>query len=112
MKDRAEIILWAGHRLSALLLAPLVLIHLATMIIAIQGGLSAEEVLSRTKGSVLWAGFYGVFVVAASVHGAIGLRTVVQEKLAWRGGSLDFAAAAVFAGLIYLGLRAVAGVVT
>ena len=42
------------QRLSAMVLAPLVVVHLGTMIYAIQDGLSAAEILSRTKGSYFW----------------------------------------------------------
>ncbi|MEM9580616.1 MAG: succinate dehydrogenase, partial [Pseudomonadota bacterium] len=64
--------LYMLQRITALLMAPLVLGHLAVMIYAIQGGLSAEEILGRTQGSALWFAFYGSFVVSVSVHGAIG----------------------------------------
>ena len=45
--------LYLAQRLSAMVMAPLVLGHLAVMIYAVRGGLSAEEVLSRTQGSIL-----------------------------------------------------------
>ena len=37
------------QRISALIMAPLVLVHLAVIVYAIQGGLTAEEILSRAK---------------------------------------------------------------
>ena len=46
---------------------------------ATQKGLSATDILARTRGSIAWAVFYGLFVVAASVHAPIGLRTVLAE---------------------------------
>ena len=49
------------------------------MIYAIQGGLSAAEILGRTQGSIAWALFYGTFVVAVSVHASIGLRVIVAR---------------------------------
>jgi fumarate reductase subunit C len=58
------------------------------MIYAIQGGLSTAEILSRTQGSVFWFLFYGLFVVAASVHGAIGLRVIVHEMSGLKGWGL------------------------
>ena len=60
-------------------MAPLVLVHLGVMIYAIQGGLTADEILGRTQGSLLWALVYGAFVVAVAVHGAIGLRAIAYE---------------------------------
>ena len=49
--------LYILQRLTALIMAPLVLGHLALMIYAVQGGLSASEILGRTQGSVFWALF-------------------------------------------------------
>ena len=81
--------LYMMQRISALLMAPFVLGHLAVMIYAIQGGLSAAEILGRTQGSILWFLFYGGFVVAVSVHGAIGLRTIAYEWGGLKGTALE-----------------------
>lgn len=94
-----------------MILAPLVLIHLAVILWAVQDGLTAAEILGRTRGSVLWGGFYGLFVVAAAIHGPIGLRTVIREMSPWRDRSLDMAMALFGLVLLGLGLRAVAAVV-
>ena len=103
--------LYLLQRLSAMLLAPLVLAHLALIVYAVRGGLSAAEILSRTQGSLFWALFYGLFVIAAAVHAPIGLRNVLREWTPWHGQSLDWAMLG-FAGLLaVLGLRAVAAVV-
>ncbi|MGQ9368173.1 hypothetical protein [Azospirillum sp. ST 5-10] len=111
MNARRELRLYAWQRLSAMVLAPLVLIHLATILVAVRGGLSADEILARTEGSLLWGGFYGLFVAAAAVHGAIGLRGVVREWTGWRGRGLDAAALAFALLVLALGARAVAAVV-
>ena len=58
--------LYLLQRITALAMAPLVLGHLAVMIYAIQGGLSAAEILGRTQGSLAWFLFYGLFVLAVS----------------------------------------------
>ena len=102
--------LYMVQRISALIMAPLVLMHIAVMIYAIQGGLSAAEILGRTQGSVLWFLFYGTFVVAVSIHAAIGLRTVLFEWAGLRGTALNAAAWAVLALLLILGMQAVYGV--
>ncbi len=102
--------LYMAQRISALIMAPLVLLHIAVMIYAIQGGLSAAEILGRTRGSILWCAVYGTFVAAVSVHGAIGLRTVLSEWAGLRGGALNAVAWAIFAGLLILGMMAVYGV--
>lgn len=98
------------QRLSALVLAPLVLGHLAVMIYAVQGGLSAEEILSRTRGSLAWGAFYGVFVVAVAIHAAIGLRVIAAEVLGVRGPVLNGFALAAFFGLLTTGAYAVVAV--
>jgi fumarate reductase subunit C len=103
--------LYLLQRLSALVLAPLVLIHLAVIVYAMGEGLSAAEMLGRTRGNLAWGGFYGLFVLAAAVHGPIGLRTVIGEMTPWRGRGLDLAMALFGLALLALGLRAVAAVV-
>lgn len=99
--------LYMLQRITALLMAPLVIGHLAVMIYAIQGGLSAEEILGRTQGSFLWFAFYGVFVVAVSVHGAIGVRTIVHEWAGMKGPVLEIFMWVFGLGLFLLGARAV-----
>jgi fumarate reductase subunit C len=99
--------LYMLQRITALLMAPLVIGHLLVMIYAIQDGLSAAEILGRTQGSVLWFLFYGIFVAAASVHGAIGLRAIAHEWAGLKGRLLDMLMWAAGAGLFALGARAV-----
>ncbi|WP_193185858.1 succinate dehydrogenase [Nisaea sediminum] len=99
--------LYLLQRASAMLLAPLVLVHLGLILYAIEGGLSAGEILGRTKGSLFWAGFYGLFVLAAALHAPIGLRNVLREWTGWKGRSLDLATSAFALLLLGLGLRAV-----
>lgn len=106
-----EMRLFALQRASALILAPLVIVHLGLIIYAVRGGLSATEILARTQGSVGWALFYGVFVLAASVHAPIGVRNVLTEWTPWRGRSLDAAMLVLSGVLMLLGLRAVWAVV-
>ncbi|MEE4187745.1 MAG: succinate dehydrogenase [Roseobacter sp.] len=99
--------LYMVQRITALLMAPLVAGHLAVMIYAIQGGLSASEILGRTQGSVLWFAFYGTFVVAVAAHGAIGLRTIAHEWVGIRGRALEALMWVAGVGLFALGARAV-----
>ena len=99
--------LYMAQRLTALIMAPLVLGHLAVMIYAVQGGLSVAEILGRTQGSLAWFLFYGTFVVAVAVHAAIGLRVIFFEVLGLKGMALDLFAWAVFVILLGLGARAV-----
>ena len=103
--------LYLAQRLSAMVLAPLVLLHLGVMIYAVQGGLSAGEILGRTRGSLWWGGVYGLFVLAVSVHASIGLRTIAFEWLGLAGRRLDALMWLVMLGLLALGGRAVYAVV-
>jgi fumarate reductase subunit C len=77
------------------------------MIYAVQGGLSAGEILSRTEGSVAWGLFYGAFVVAVSIHAAIGVRVIAAEMLGLRGAPLAALGWLVCLGLLAMGLTAV-----
>lgn len=99
--------LYLLQRLSALIMAPLVIGHIAVMIYAVQGGLSAAEILGRTKDSLFWLSFYGVFVLAVSMHAAIGLRAILFEWLKLEGRALNLLCWLVFSGLAGLGLSAV-----
>lgn len=99
--------LYTLQRLTALIMAPLVLGHIAVMIYAVQGGLSAAEILGRTQGSLLWALFYGSFVIAVSIHAAIGLRVIVFETFKLKGAALSLFTWGAGLGLLYMGGRAV-----
>ena len=102
--------LYIAQRLTALIMVPLTLGHIAVMIYAIQGGLSAGEILSRTQGSLGWAMFYGTFVAAVSLHAAIGLRVIVHETFNLKGMGLSVFTWATCALLLYTGARAVIAV--
>ena len=109
--SRADLWLYVAQRVSAMILAPLVIVHLLTIIYAIQGGLTAAEILQRTQGSLLWGSLYGLFVVAVAVHGSIGLRAIIKEMSTWHGRSLDLAMGLFGLSLLYLGMQAVMAVV-
>lgn len=102
--------LYMAQRLSAMVMIPLVLGHIAVMAVAIQGGLTTAEILSRTQGSVFWAGFYGLFVLAVSIHAAIGLSVIGHEWFRLRGRARAIFGWAVFAVLLIMGGRAVLAV--
>ena len=80
------------------------------MIVAVRGGLTAAEILGRTRGSVAWMLFYGNFVVAVAIHAPIGLRTVLAEMHGGHGRGIDVAMLAFALVLLALGWRAVAAV--
>jgi len=104
---RAQVLLWAAQRISAMVLAVCVVVHLVTIIYAVHNGLSAAEILGRTRGNAAWAAFYALFVVAASVHAPIGLRSVLSEHFNWRGKGLEITVTALALALALWGFRAV-----
>lgn len=104
--------LYLLQRGSAMLLAPLVVLHLGVIIYAVRGGLDAAEILARTQGSLAWGAFYGLFVIAVAVHAPIGLRAVLREWAGWRGRVVDLLMVAFALVLLGFGLRAVMAVVT
>ncbi len=103
--------LYLLQRMTAVLMVPLIIIHLAVIVYATRQGLSAADILGRTRGSLLWGGMYVLFVMCAAVHGAIGLRAVAREWLGLAGRTLDGLMWSSGAILLTLGLRAVAAVV-
>ncbi|MHA1107823.1 MAG: succinate dehydrogenase [Alphaproteobacteria bacterium] len=102
--------MFVAQRLSAMVLAPLVVLHLATIIYAVQDGLSAAEILARTRGSLMWGGLYGLFVLAAAIHSAIGLHTILGETTGWRGAGPGVMVTLFAVAILVLGFRAVGAV--
>ena len=111
MSARREAALWVAQRGTAVVLALCVAVHLVTIVYAVRNGLTAAEILARTRGSVGWAAFYSVFVVAAAIHGAIGLRAIAAEWLRLRGDAAEMVMTLAGLALTILGLRAVYAVV-
>lgn len=99
--------LWYAQRISAMVLAACVAVHLAIIIYASRNGLTAAQILGRTRGSVPFAAFYALFVVACAVHVPIGLKAIAGEWLSWRGRSVSVAAIAVALAMLVMGLRAI-----
>jgi len=107
---RTETLLWVAQRASAAVLAICVVVHLATIIYAVQGGLTSAEILGRTRGNPAGMAFYTVFVLAVAVHAPIGLRTVLADWFGWRGRARDFLLVAFSVILAGMGMQAVRGV--
>ena len=107
--------LYVLQRATAALMVPLIVGHLIVILYATRNGVSAADILGRTRGSVAWGLFYSVFVMAASVHGSIGVRGVLREwgpaRLARNAAALDLTMWVFGLILLGLGLRAVAAVV-
>ena len=104
--------LWYWQRISAMVLALCVLVHLAGMLYAVRGGLTGAEILGRTRGSLSFAAFYGIFVIACAVHVPVGLMRIFEEWLRL-DRFLSVVSAKMFGvTILFLGLRAVYGVFT
>lgn len=101
--------LWVVQRATAAVLAVAVLVHLATILVAVRGGLSAAEIIGRLGGSEAWLAFYATFALAAGLHGAIGLRAIAAEWLGWRGRGFDLAWVAIGLATAAFGIRAAIG---
>jgi fumarate reductase subunit C len=99
VSPRLETGLWLAQRASAVVLAVAVGVHLATMVYAARGGLSAAEIIARLSDNPAWLLFYLVFVVAVSVHAPIGLRTILNEHTRLGTGGVG-ALSAIFAVLL------------
>jgi len=106
---RGQAHLWAAQRITAAVLAIGVTVHLVTIIVAVRGGLSAAEILARTRGAEGWLIFYAVFALAAGLHGAIGLRNIAGETLGWRGRGFDALWLALGLVTAIFGIRAAFG---
>lgn len=102
---------WYWQRISAMVLALCVVVHLGVLVYAVRGGLSAAGILGRTHGHWGFAAFYAVFVVGCAVHVPVGLANIAREW--WGLGD----AAALWLGrafallVLVMGLRAVWAVV-
>jgi len=103
--------LWYWQRISAMVLALCVLVHLGVMIYAVRGGLSAAEILGRTRGSFLFGAFYTIFVMACAVHVPIGFARICEEWFGLRGAAAAIIAKLLGLVILVMGLRAVYGVI-
>ena len=106
MNARGETLLWIAQRGSAMVLALAVFVHIGTIVVAVQGGLSAAEILGRVEGNGAWLAFYAVFVAAAAVHAPIGLRNILAEMTNLSGRAAGGVAVAVSLVLAWTGWRA------
>ena len=101
--------LYLLQRATAALMVPLIVGHLIVIFYATRKGLSAADILGRTRGSLLWGLYYGLFVLAASIHGSIGVRSVLREwaprSFARNDRALDLVMWGFGGVLLLLGLR-------
>lgn len=103
---------WYWQRISAMVLALCVLVHLAVMIYAVRGGLTGAEMLGRTQGHWGFALFYGIFVLACAVHVPLGLANIAREWLRFSDVAALWLARALGVLLLVSGMRAVVAMFT
>jgi len=108
-RTRVQTYLWFAQRLSGAVLAVAVVVHLATIVLAVRGGLTAAEIIGRVKGNAAWLGFYIVFVAAGAIHAPIGLRTILKEMTPIPARGVDALVGLFAAALLWLGFRATFG---
>jgi fumarate reductase subunit C len=107
MSAQADTRRWLIQRVSAMVLAVAVIVHLGVIIMATQNGLSAAEIVGRIQGNVGWMVFYIVFVIAAALHAPIGLRTVIREATGMHGRWPGFISGTIGVLMLIMGLQAV-----
>ena len=103
--------LYIWQRATAAAMVPLIAVHLAVIFYATRQDLTAADILARTRGSIAWAAFYGVFVAASAIHAGIGLRNILVEWSPLRSQHAGIVGIVFAALLTALGLRAIAAVV-
>ena len=108
---RTQALLWYWQRMSAMVLALCVLVHLGGIIYAVRGGLTAAEILGRTRGNFAFGAFYALFVVACAIHAPIGVANVIGETTVGRGSSALVIASVLGVAILVMGLSAVYGLV-
>ncbi|MDD9878370.1 MAG: succinate dehydrogenase [Magnetovibrio sp.] len=102
---QTEARLWLAQRVSAMVLAVCIAVHLGTIVYAVRGGLSAAEIIGRVAGSEAWFAFYSVFVIAVTVHAPIGLRAILNEMTKLPKTRVDLLCFLAAVLLAYLGLK-------
>ena len=100
------LVLFVAQRLTGALLAALLLVHLGTIIFAVQGELTVAEIVGRVRGNTFWIIFYGAFIAAAIVHAMIGLRNVLTEMSNIHRRIIDSAVLLYVILSIFLGFEA------
>ena len=104
--------LWLAQRVSAMVLALCIIVHLVTIVGAVRGGLSAVEIIDRVAGSGVWFAFYAVFVAAIVVHAPIGLRAILSEMTKLSRSRVDLLCFIAATFIAVLGFRVVWGFYT
>ena len=110
MPLRIEAKLYLMQRLTAVIMAPLVAIHIITILYATKGDVTATEILERTQGTSLWFFFYALFVLAVSIHAPLGVRKILREWSPLTPIAINVFTLILALILLIIGMRAVLAV--
>ena len=102
-----EMRLYLLQRLTAVLMLPMVIGHLATIMYATRSELTAASILERTQSSPWLVGFYTGFVVLVAIHAPLGLRKIMVEWVRFSQRLANILSLLLFLGFLGLGLRGV-----
>ena len=107
--ERAETLEWLVQRAAGAVLALCVIVHLAVIVIAVQGGVTSKEIVARVGGSIPWLLFYSTFILAVSFHAPAGLRNILREYTSLGRRATHWIMALVCVVIWVMGFRAVFG---
>ena len=102
-----EVRLYVLQRLTALIMAPMIIAHLVTILYATRAGLTAEAILARVHSAPWIPLFYALFVVTVSIHAPLGLRKIFIEWCGVSDKAANRLAVAIFTLFLVMGLRGV-----
>ena len=102
-----EVRLYVLQRLTAAIMAPMVMIHLATILYATRAELTAASILARVQSSSWLVVFYTAFVVMVAIHAPLGLRKILIEWGRLRMQAANMVSLVLFAVFLGMGLRGV-----
>ena len=99
--------LYVLQRLTAVIMAPMVIGHLATILYATRAELTAESILARVQSSPWLVVFYTAFVVMVAIHAPLGLRKILIEWGRIRMPIANAISLVLFLTFLAMGLRGV-----
>jgi fumarate reductase subunit C len=99
--------LYVLQRLTAVIMAPMVIGHLATILYATRAELTAESILARVQSSPWLVVFYTAFVVMVAIHAPLGLRKILIEWGRIRMRTANAISLVLFLAFLGMGLRGV-----
>ena len=102
-----DLFVFVIQRVTGALLALLLIIHLITIMYAVQGEISVSEIIGRVRGNIAWIIFYGVFIVTVVVHATIGLRNILTEMTSLNRRLIDLTVTLYAAFTLVLGAEAI-----